>query len=471
MANIRVKWQKEEYSLCVDLAQPTLLLKTQLLSLTGVLPGKQKLMFKGKVLQDANALGTAGVVGGAVLMLMGSASVLAEPEGLQKFSEDFTVQERAQLFQDCEGAALPAGLKNMGNTCYMNSTVQCLRRLKEFAVALTSFASESHNDPHDKFVVELGNVFRQLESSGDTVTPWNFIFLLRRMNPLFDETDEEGRHIQHDSEECFTFIMSLLEPKLRVTTALGHSASAVQELFGIEFESTVLCQEVEEPPTVLAEVSNKLTCIIDNEGHPVNQLSEGIEAGLFNRFEKHSPLLERDAVYTKQQCINKLPCYLVVHMVRFIWKQASSAAGTKAVRAKILRSVAFPKVLDVYAHCSGALQGALDVGRTMETEMRERELEEHKGRPAECTSVDAEFGTGVDNGMYQLVSVVTHKGRSADSGHYVGWAHFKDDCWVKYDDDLVTQMGTEEILNLKGGGDWHMAYILIYRKLQVVPEN
>jgi ubiquitin carboxyl-terminal hydrolase 14 len=36
----------------------------------------------------------------------------------------------------------------------------------------------------------------------------------------------------------------------------------------------------------------------------------------------------------------------------------------------------------------------------------------------------------------------------------------------KYDDALVTPVKIEDILNLRGGGDWHMAYYCIYRKLE-----
>jgi ubiquitin carboxyl-terminal hydrolase 14 len=42
------------------------------------------------------------------------------------------------------------------------------------------------------------------------------------------------------------------------------------------------------------------------------------------------------------------------------------------------------------------------------------------------------------------------------------------DEWLKYDDDIVTVVKTEDILALRGGGDWHMAYYCIYRKLEVV---
>lgn len=76
-------------------------------------------------------------------------------------------------------------------------------------------------------------------------------------------------------------------------------------------------------------------------------------------------------------------------------------------------------------------------------------------------------GLGLDTGNYQLVAVVTHKGRSADGGHYVGWVHNKGDDWLQYDDDIVTHVSTEDILALRGGGDWHTAYLCIYRKLEV----
>lgn len=32
-------------------------------------------------------------------------------------------------------------------------------------------------------------------------------------------------------------------------------------------------------------------------------------------------------------------------------------------------------------------------------------------------------GFGLETGNYELVAVLTHKGRSADSGHYVAWVH------------------------------------------------
>jgi len=68
-------------------------------------------------------------------------------------------------------------------------------------------------------------------------------------------------------------------------------------------------------------------------------------------------------------------------------------------------------------------------------------------------------------GMYEVHSLVTHKGRSADSGHYIGWSRQEpgSSLWWKYDDDKVTETTTEEVLKLKGGGDREMAYLVFYR--------
>ena len=38
------------------------------------------------------------------------------------------------------------------------------------------------------------------------------------------------------------------------------------------------------------------------------------------------------------------------------------------------------------------------------------------------------------------------------------------DKWWKFDDSNVSPVTTEDILKLDGGGDWHMAYVCLYRE-------
>ncbi len=75
------------------------------------------------------------------------------------------------------------------------------------------------------------------------------------------------------------------------------------------------------------------------------------------------------------------------------------------------------------------------------------------------------------SGQYDLVAVLTHVGRAADSGHYIGWVKDtstpKSTGWLKFDDDRVSPCSEEEITKLEGGGDWHTAYICLYRAKQL----
>ena len=59
--------------------------------------------------------------------------------------------------------------------------------------------------------------------------------------------------------------------------------------------------------------------------------------------------------------------------MRFFWKAASNVGGTEAGKAKILRNVQFPKVLDLFEFCSDELKQSLLQGRDLETRNRASE--------------------------------------------------------------------------------------------------
>ena len=68
-------------------------------------------------------------------------------------------------------------------------------------------------------------------------------------------------------------------------------------------------------------------------------------------------------------------------------------------------------------------------------------------------------------GHYELHSIVTHKGRDANGGHYIGWVRQQpgSDKWWQFNDSKVSEASQADVMLLSGGGDRDIAYLAFYR--------
>ena len=512
--------------------------KYQLYSLTGVEPNRQKILVKGGQLKDETDLSTLGAKPGQTFMMMGTpatgdgAGALERPKEKMRFVEDMTEAEAAKA----EGAT-PAGLQNLGNTCYLNSTLQTLRAVPELQAELLNYTS-----PHtDDLTASLRDLYKQMSETQYGFPPYIFLTTLRKVFPQFAQLVESGRGFaQQDAEEAWTQIVAQLRQKLKSKNSSSTSSDSankqVDEVSFIDkylagrFDSTLVCDEVAateagEEPVRSNDIFLKLDCHINKD---INHLRDGILAGLKEPIEKHSPTLNRDTLYTKTSRIARLPQYLTVHFVRFFWKREVQK------KAKIMRKVTFPQELDVVEFCTDSLKKQLipvrdkvreirkdeeDVIRARkrqklahkQEEDRNTDLKVHgpngdqklmQGNTVQNTDgdidmpdtvyktdaeYDAERATSIINakrelyalinpelardeganksGMYELRGLVTHQGASANSGHYTSYVKKQgaldpttgkrkeeDGKWWWFNDDKVSEVDTEKIETLSGGG-------------------
>jgi ubiquitin carboxyl-terminal hydrolase 14 len=483
--NLNIKWGKDRYTLSIDPSSTGLDLKAQLYALTGVPPDRQKIMgvktIKGGKLEDDVVVSSLGLKEDQTLMLMGTAGDLPkEPPKPTLFVEDLDDTQINQLVKFEHSA----GLTNLGNTCYLNATVQCLKSIPELHDALTKFDGDMAEEKEHNVTVNLRDLFHALDHSNKPVPPLVFVHLFRSAFPQFAQRAERG-YAQQDAEECWgTLVRCLAQklPPLPVNETSSSDANLIAQLMTGEMTTIMKCKESEQEKTIVQkEPFIKLMCHITAS---TNFLATGLKEGLKEELTKRSEILGRDAVWEKTQQISQLPYYLPIQFVRFLWK-----AGAQ-VKAKILRPVEFPFVLDVLDFCTPELQAQLQEKRRILSAREDARLLKQHGTKGKEKDKESEGGTtsGMEletkeddeadlpplwtpvpfkneTGLYELFAIITHKGRSADSGHYVGWVKQKDDFWLCYDDEEVRPVNDNDIKQLvgKGGADWHIAYICFYR--------
>uniref|UniRef100_A0A7S0WQE3 Ubiquitin carboxyl-terminal hydrolase n=1 Tax=Chlamydomonas leiostraca TaxID=1034604 RepID=A0A7S0WQE3_9CHLO len=487
---VTVKWGKEVFpDVEVDLNENPLVFKSQLFALTAVPPDRMKVMIKGALLKDDD-WGKAAPKDGATIMVMGSADAkpVEPPKDLPKFVEDLPESQQNTLATRAYGS----GLQNLGNTCYMNSVVQCMYAVEPLRDALAGF-NPAAPDPTSKLCKAARDLVKDLSNGGEPFPPYEFLMVLREKFPQFAQTGQGGVPSQQDAEECWTNLMYALHEKVKAE----EGRSAIEKLFGIKTLLKLKCEESGEEQEE-TQSGYMLKCNIDST---VNHLHDGILLGLKDDREKQSAALGRSALFKGCSTITHLPPYLTVQLVRFFYKVDTAS------KAKVLRKVSFQLELDCYDYCSPELKKALEGPRAAYKEVQDRAIEAAKkakndakkgpaaagaaaepaatAQPAAAAGGDVEMkdadgaaaaGTstsgsqsyvGAATGKYELFGVLTHKGRSADSGHYVSWVKQKDGKWVLFDDDELHIKSDEDILALSGGGDWHMAYLLLYRAVTV----
>ncbi|KAI9670864.1 MAG: deubiquitinating enzyme [Caeruleum heppii] len=584
-----VKHQGKRHNVELDPASTGETFKYQLYSLTGVEPERQKILIKGGQLKDDTDLSTLAVKSGHTFMMMGtpsagegSAGVLERPKERMRFVEDMTEAEAAKI----EGAT-PAGLQNLGNTCYLNSTLQTLRAVPELQKELLNYKpaatggeseSRSTGDLMSRYglgglgasmdlTASLRDLYQQMSETQDGFPPLMFLNALRTAFPQFAQKSKTGQgYAQQDAEEAWSQIISQLRLKLKDQASSansGNSASFIDKYLAGKMESVLECDEAAakdagEEPVKTQDTFLKLDCHISAQ---VNHLRDGILAALEEKIEKKSPSLDRDTTYTKTSRVARFPKYLAVHFVRFFWKREAQK------KAKIMRRVTFPHEFDVVEFCTEDLRKALipvrdkirevrkdeeDMARARKRQKRmekgeevgaagglkgqgpsavktasnEKQMQKPSGAQASGESkatggadaemadathkTDAELETeqraslfaakselaklvnpelaadpGANaSGLYELRGVITHQGASADSGHYTSYIKKEgpkdpktgkrgeeDGHWWWFNDDKVSEVESDKIDGLAGGGESHSALILLYRAVAVPNES
>ncbi|KZP33186.1 cysteine proteinase [Athelia psychrophila] len=471
--NVHVKHAGKTFDLPLDKDQPASAFKDAVYQVTGVPTDRMKVMIKGGTLKDDTDWKKVGPKEGQTFMVIGAAGSLPKaPEKATVFLEDMDDSELA------EALAKPVGLRNLGNTCYMNATVQSLRAIPELQAALLVPHASNTSSPLPK---SLSTLYANMARTTESVVPLAFLSTLRQVVPRFGEIDRRGGqagYAQQDAEECWGEITNSLR---EVPLEVGGGKKFIEAYLMGQMIRELKCDEApEEPATTRTETVSKVEC---NISASTNFMLSGLMDALNQKLEKTSPSLGREAIYTQKSRFARLPGYLTVQMVRFAWRTDINK------KAKIMRKVKFPNEFDavdlatddlkakllpvsrklqeyerdraarrkVRKRTKNAPPAASSSSRTADVEMTDLTADtatatasataapaegEEKDKETDSATLEdesvyrekeakeiealvspelkADVGCSA-SGLYDLVAIITHKGAAADSGHYIGF--------------------------------------------------
>ncbi|NXG40886.1 UBP42 hydrolase, partial [Psilopogon haemacephalus] len=298
------------------------------------------------------------------------------------------------------------GLQNLGNTCFLNSTLQCLTYTPPLANYMLSLehTQSCHEEGFCMMCTMETHVNQVLCCSNNAIKPTSVINGLKRIGKHFHFGSQEDAH----EFLCFT-VDALQKACLNGSTKLDRSSQAttlIYQIFGGYLRSRVKClnckavSDTYEPfldITLDIKAVTSVTRALEQFVKP-EQL-DGENSYKCSKCKKMVPASKR---YTIHRASN----VLTISLKRF----ANFTGG------KINKDVKYPEYLDLRAYMSQSI-----------------------GEPL----------------IYALYAVLVHSGFNCNAGHYLCFIKAGNGLWYRMNDASVELSDIKTVLN-------QQAYVLFY---------
>ena len=316
------------------------------------------------------------------------------------------------------------GLQNIGATCYMNATLQCLAHVESLTKNLLSKKSQIKSNRYknqlaNSFIEVLENMWEN--NSITYYAPYNFKNLISKMNPLFEGVQA------NDSKDLVLFLLETLHNELNKVKNSNPQYEDDIDQYNFEKSFKSFAKYFEKNfQSVISDIfygmyNSRMMCynckIITHNIQCYNLLIIPLEeVRIFkNRIQNYVTIRECFEYYQKPDYMvgqNQIYCNNCKQM-------ANSENNTTLIVG--------PKVLVINLNRGKGLQFNIKI-----------DFDEF------INLYDFIYYKNT-NFRYKLIGVVTHFGPSSDSGHFIAFCKsFVDFKWYKYNDAMVSPSSFNE---------------------------
>ena len=328
------------------------------------------------------------------------------------------------------------GLQNIGATCYMNATLQCLAHVEDFTKYLLQ---NKANIKKDKYGKKLSNAFVEVLENiweNNIITyyaPNNFKNLISEMNPLFAGIQA------NDSKDLVLFILETMHNELNAAKNVNQNNFEFIDQYNFENSLVSFMKSFKDNfRSVVSDIfygmyNSRMQChncrIITHNIQCFNILIMPLEEvrKFKNRYQNWVTLRECFDYYQKSDFMmgeNQIFC-------NYCKKMSTSENNTTLIVG--------PKLLILNLNRGKGLQ--FNVSISFDEYINISDFIYYKD-----TNVN-----------YRLIGVVTHFGPSGESGHFIAFCKsFVDGNWYRYNDAMVNLSSFNDVKNTG------VPYILFY---------
>lgn len=359
--------------------------------------------------------------------------------------------DRRRDISPSSGQERLAGLKNLGNTCYMNATLQCLANTVPLALHFLSdrykydIQSDSHRGTGGNTAHEFKNLLGQMYYNDKSVSPKGFKSLMGRLFNVYAGYEQQDAH-----EFLLNFIDKLHEDLNRAV----HRSGAPTPLASAEEASLSLnarinrfwSQHVDRHLSVISDLFegllvSSLTCLACRKS------SSSFE--VFSCLSLPIPAV-RGSVSNLQDCLR---LFLETESMsgEAAWDCPCCKQKRKAEKRMIIARL--PKILIIQFNRFRC-----------ETAWQSKKLQTYVHFPSNSLDMSAYVDHSQvetkSRGPYHLYAFLNHYGTLA-TGHYIAYCRTRlGGPWYMYDDASVTEVILSE-------SDKKNAYILFYTSVDM----